>query len=97
MRSPLKIAAPSLSFVRVRFGDEFRKRSVHLDIVRYEQSAITQAGPELAKFPEHVAIAMRTVVQEQVDRLRQLVAFEKIFDSAAHRHESMRRSQFFGN
>ncbi len=33
MRSALHIAAASLFFVRVRFGDEFRKRSVHLDIV----------------------------------------------------------------
>jgi len=33
MGSALHIAAASLFFVRVRFGDEFRKRSVHLDIV----------------------------------------------------------------
>ena len=33
MRSALHIAAASLFFVRVRFGDEFRERSVHLDIV----------------------------------------------------------------
>src|SRR4029453_16454900 len=33
MRSALHIAAASLFFVRVRFGDEFRERRVHLDIV----------------------------------------------------------------
>jgi hypothetical protein len=33
MRRALHIAAASLFFVRVRFGDEFRERSVHLDIV----------------------------------------------------------------
>src|ERR1700746_655937 len=33
MRSSLRIAAASLFFVRVRFGDELRERSVHLDIV----------------------------------------------------------------
>jgi len=33
MRSALHIAAASLFFVCVRFGDEFRERSVHLDIV----------------------------------------------------------------
>ena len=33
MRGALRIAAAGLFFVRVRFGDEFRKRSVHLDIV----------------------------------------------------------------
>ena len=70
MRSASHIAAASLFFVRVRFGDEFRKRSVHLHVMRYEQSAIAQAGPELAKFPEHVLIAMGAVVQEYVDRLR---------------------------
>ena len=67
MRSALHIAAASLFFVRVRFCDEFRERSVHLDIMRYEQSAVAQARPELAKFPEHVLVAMRAVVQEHVD------------------------------
>ena len=33
MRRALRIAAASLFFVRVRFCDEFGKRSVHLDIV----------------------------------------------------------------
>ena len=33
MRSALHIAAASLFFVRVRFCDEFRERSVHLDIM----------------------------------------------------------------
>jgi hypothetical protein len=33
MRSALHISAASLFFVRVRFGDEFRERCVHLDIV----------------------------------------------------------------
>jgi hypothetical protein len=33
MRSALRIAAASLFFVRVRFRDEFRERSVHLDIM----------------------------------------------------------------
>src|SRR5262245_18789620 len=33
MRSAFRIAAASLFFVRVRFGDELRERSVHLDIV----------------------------------------------------------------
>src|SRR5262249_5704286 len=68
MRSALHIAAASLFFVRVRLGDEFRERSVHLHVVRHEQAAVAQARPELAKFPEHVLIAMRAVVQEHVDR-----------------------------
>src|SRR5437773_12576500 len=40
MRSALHITAASLFFMRVRFGDEFRERSVHLDIVGHEQSAV---------------------------------------------------------
>ena len=67
MQSALHIAAASLFFVRVRFCDEFRERSVHLDIMSYEQSAVPQARPELAKFPEHMPVTVRAVVEKHVD------------------------------
>src|SRR5437867_12698991 len=66
MRRALHIAAASFSIVDVRLGDEFGERGVHLDIVRHEQPAIAQARPELAKFPKHVPVAVRAIVQKHV-------------------------------
>ena len=62
MRSPPGIAAAGSLIVRVRLGDEFWERGVHLDVMRHEQSAVAQARPELAKLPKHVPIAVRAVV-----------------------------------
>jgi hypothetical protein len=62
----------------IGFGDEFRKRGIEMDIVRNKQTAIAQAVPEFAEFPEHVLEPMRTVVEKHIDRFRNLVALDQI-------------------
>src|SRR6266403_1371625 len=69
MRRALRIAASGFFIVRVRARNEFWKRGVHLHVVRHKQSAVAQPRPELTKFPQHVAIAVRAIVHEHVDGL----------------------------
>ena len=67
MRCPLRIAASGFLIVRVSLSYEFGKCSIHLHVVRYQQSAVAQPGPKLVKLPEHMPVAMRAVVQKHVD------------------------------
>src|SRR5882762_3700482 len=66
MRCALRVAPAGSLVMRVCFHDEFYKRGVHLDVVRYEQSGVAQAGPELSKLPKHVPVTMRAIVQKHV-------------------------------
>ena len=70
----------AMFFVRVGLGDEFGERGIEMDIVRNKQATIAQAFPEFAEFPEHVLEPMRTIVQEHINRLRNLVALDQIAD-----------------
>src|SRR5436190_8135807 len=67
MRCPLSIAASGFLIVCVSLRDEFRKCSIHLHVVRHQQSAVAQPGPKLVKLPEHMPVTMRAVVQKHID------------------------------
>src|SRR5664279_5558868 len=82
----MRIDDPDL-VARVCFRNELGKGSVVMDIVRHEKSSVAQPLPELPKLPKHVAIAMRTVMQEHIDRRGQFAAPDKIFHSSSQRYE----------
>ena len=74
---------------------ELGEGSIEMDIVRHEQPPIAQPFPKLPKLPEHVPVAVRTVVQKHVDLRRQLVALDEVLHSPFERHEL--RSQIAWN